>query len=159
MTEHDVKKTLRELKKLELVVRYGISYNFIQNNQNIDTIDTFPLVWHDFFQLGGKNRGTQASPRYRMADLTKLSRDELKHVIDEYWFYVYYQIYCRSGRQMLDMPSPELLTYLELPLTATNDQVKRRFRELCKLYHPDQGGNEAKFIELMHMMEEHQQNL
>jgi len=158
MTEHDVKKTLRELKKLELVVRYGISYSFIQKNQNIDTNNAFPLVWNSFFYLGGRTCSCNANARYRISELINMTRDEVKNVIDEYWFNVYYQIYCRSGKQMFDMPSPELLSYLELPMTATDDMVKKRFRELCKRYHPDQGGSEEKFIELMHMMEEHQQN-
>lgn len=34
---------------------------------------------------------------------------------------------------------------LALPLTATADEVKTRWRELASLYHPDNGGDAAKF--------------
>lgn len=38
--------------------------------------------------------------------------------------------------------------FLNLELNATQDDVKKRYRELAVVYHPDKGGNNDKFIEL-----------
>ena len=53
---------------------------------------------------------------------------------------------------MLDVQEPELLSYLGLPFDADKSLIKKRFRKLCKTYHPDDGGDIDKFIELMDMM-------
>lgn len=37
---------------------------------------------------------------------------------------------------------------LGLPETATLAEIKSRYRELAQLYHPDKGGDEARFREL-----------
>ena len=34
---------------------------------------------------------------------------------------------------------------LGLPDTATPDEVKAKWRELCMIHHPDRGGNEVEF--------------
>jgi len=34
---------------------------------------------------------------------------------------------------------------LGLPDTATPDEVKAKWRELCMIYHPDRGGNSVEF--------------
>ena len=36
---------------------------------------------------------------------------------------------------------------LGLPEDASNDQIKKAFKEIAKKEHPDRGGNEAKFKE------------
>lgn len=38
--------------------------------------------------------------------------------------------------------------FLGLPTTATSAEVKARWRELCRLHHPDRGGNAVEFHEL-----------
>lgn len=37
---------------------------------------------------------------------------------------------------------------LQLPPTATPDEVKTRWRQLCMVHHPDRGGNPVEFDEL-----------
>ena len=61
-------------------------------------------------------------------------------------------MYQEKGILMLDVQEPELLSYLGLPFDADKSLIKKRFRELCKTYHPDDGGDIDKFIELMDMM-------
>lgn len=39
-------------------------------------------------------------------------------------------------------------TKLGLPDTATPDEVKVRWRELCMVHHPDRGGNPVEFDEI-----------
>jgi len=36
-------------------------------------------------------------------------------------------------------------TILGLPVTATPDEVKAKWRELCSIHHPDRGGNAVDF--------------
>jgi len=37
---------------------------------------------------------------------------------------------------------------LGLPETATPDEVKAKWRQLCMIHHPDRGGNSCEFDEL-----------
>lgn len=37
---------------------------------------------------------------------------------------------------------------LGLPETATPDEVKAKWRELCMIHHPDRGGNPVEFDEI-----------
>lgn len=37
---------------------------------------------------------------------------------------------------------------LGLPATATPDEVKAKWRELCMVHHPDRGGNPVEFDEI-----------
>lgn len=37
---------------------------------------------------------------------------------------------------------------LGLPETATPDEVKTKWRELCMIHHPDRGGNPCEFDEI-----------
>ncbi len=38
----------------------------------------------------------------------------------------------------------QALSVLGLPLTATPQQIKRRYRSLAKRYHPDRGGDQRQ---------------
>ena len=40
------------------------------------------------------------------------------------------------------------LDVLGLPDTATPDEIKARWRELCMIHHPDRGGNPCDFNEI-----------
>jgi DnaJ-domain-containing protein 1 len=40
------------------------------------------------------------------------------------------------------------LSVLNLDLNATIDDVKKSYRSLCMVYHPDKGGSSEKFIEV-----------
>jgi len=147
MKERELKQKIRRLKKLEIKIRYGFSEEFIKNNSNADKIDKLPLVWKDFFA------GSRA--RYKFEDLKKMDKDGIKRVFEEYWFFVYYKIYHDKGLYSNQMPQPELLEYLGLPYDADQEALKKRFRQLCKLYHPDEGGDQDKFIELMKIKEKY----
>ena len=45
--------------------------------------------------------------------------------------------------------NPELLNWTGLPPNAGSAEIKKKFRELAKKNHPDAGGDESRFIELM----------
>jgi DnaJ-class molecular chaperone len=44
-----------------------------------------------------------------------------------------------------DLILRQALSLLELTLPVTQEQLKARYRELAKLYHPDLGGDETTF--------------
>ena len=80
-----------------------------------------------------------------------MTREQLKAVIDEYWAYVYGELFQESVIQGRLLYNREALIQLGLPFDADEAAVKKRFRELAKQYHPDVGGDAAKFIELMNL--------
>src|SRR5205807_9038903 len=59
----------------------------------------------------------------------------------------------RSSDLTADLYDPALLSLLGLPAYASAQELKSRFRELAKRYHPDCGGDSEKFIELMDVYE------
>lgn len=149
MDARELKQTIRKLKRLELMSRYGFSKEFLDRNLSGQYIDKLPLVWKDFFDLGNSN----PKARYSFLKLEKMDKEQIKQVIGEFWFLVYYHMYCERGTQMVSIQAPELLSYLGLPFDADQTSVRKRFRELCKTCHPDEGGDPEKFIELMRMKE------
>ncbi|HWT27387.1 MAG TPA: DnaJ domain-containing protein [Mobilitalea sp.] len=149
MQRNELKQKIRKLKKLELKFRYGFSYQYIEKNTSTNLFDKLPLVWKEFFDL----HGTDKKARYGISSLEQMDKEELKQVFDEFWFQVYYRMYQENGIVMMDVQDPELLSFLGLPYDADKSMIKKRFRELCKTYHPDEGGDTEKFMQLMEMME------
>ena len=78
-----------------------------------------------------------------------MNRDEYKNVVDAYFARVYYEIYSHTGITDEIIFDTELLSLLDLTPVANEVDVKKRFRELAKEYHPDTGGDATKFINLM----------
>jgi len=154
MDEKELKQKIRRLKKLEIKLRYGFSEEFINKNSNTDKIDRLPLVWKEFFDLSSSGQGSSKA-RYNFNDLRQMNKDGIRRVFEEYWFFVYYRIYRDNGIFNAGLPQPELLEYLGLPYDADEVALKKRFRELCKKYHPDEGGDPQKFIELMNIKEKY----
>lgn len=136
----DLKRKLRNLKKLEIRIRSGNAGNYAGMPQNK------PLVWEEFFDVNG-NGGSRA--RYTLKDLAAASKEEYKNIIAEYFFGVYYRFYMENGIVNLNFYDPEILRWMGLPPDAGFDDIKKRFRELAKKYHPDTGGDGSRFIELM----------
>lgn len=152
MEEKQLKQKIRKLKRLELKFRYGFSKEFIEKGSSADKIERLSLVWKDFFDLEGSGRKTA---RYTLGELLVMDKDQLKQVFGEFWFFVYYRMYRDNGLPTADMQEPELLNFLGLPYDADQAAVRKRFRELCREYHPDDGGDSDKFIELMKIKEKY----
>jgi hypothetical protein len=150
--KNNIKRTIRELKVMELVNRYGFSYDFIKKNPLAVQSKSNSLVWNTFFDLK-ENKPEKSKVRYSIYDLERMDKDAIKEVIEEYWFHVYYQIYKEKGIPAYETQDPRLLAYLGLPYNADSACVKKRFRELIKKYHPDSGGDTEKFLELMDMVD------
>ncbi len=130
MENVEVKRKLRELKRLELKIRYG----------------KLPLFWNAFFDL---QETSIRKAKYTLRDLVSMSHDEFKQVIGEYWSFVYNKLFNEYDLQAGINYDTGILLKWGLPYDADAAAVKKRFRELAKLYHPDTGGDADQFIALM----------
>lgn len=139
----EIKRKLRGLKKLEMKVRLNSlelnSKKSFRNSKNIE------LVWDKFFDLKGES--TKAV-KYTINQLSLMTKVEFKDVINDYFYHVYYWCYKESGFIDNYIVDSEILTQLGLPIIETSE-IKKKFRELAKIYHPDNGGDSDKFNTLM----------
>lgn len=149
MDQREIKQKIRKLKKLELKFRYGFSFEYIERKGSSGSSDSLPLVWKEFFSLNSIDSG---KAKYTLPMLERMDTEQLKRVIDEFWFHLYFRIYQERGFRM-ELQEPGLMDYLGLPYDADQNMVRKRFRELCRQFHPDEGGDQDKFIELLDMME------
>ncbi|MGB3989777.1 MAG: J domain-containing protein [Acetivibrionales bacterium] len=143
----EIKRKLRRLKKLEIRIRFGGAFHAV--NYTADVISKsgrIRLVWDDFFSLGDKSN---PGAKYRLADIAAMDREEYKNVVDEFFFNVYYRYYTENGITGAHLYDPDTLDWMGLPPDATAEDIKKRFRELAKKYHPDTGGDSRDFIRLM----------
>ena len=131
----DIKRKLRELKRLELKIRYG----------SVE-LKRPSLVWDIFFDLHEISAG---KAKYTLKNLANISHDEYKNVISEYWSFVYNELFSENDLHNGINYDTSILLQLNLPFDADEKAVKKRFRELAKLYHPDTGGDANKFIALI----------
>jgi hypothetical protein len=127
---------LRQLKKVEARIRFG--------DQPVPPGRT--LIWNQFFST---RTWDDVQVRYPLCMLVGLDRERRKEVFEEYLSWVYFQYYRENGLTVTNLYDPRLLSLLGLPPGATTQDIKRRFRTLAKRYHPDHGGESARFIELM----------
>lgn len=136
MMTTELKRKLRQLKKLEAQLRFGDS-EFTKYKK---------YIWDEYFSTKCQN---DKSVKYNMNSLLVMNHEELKEVFDEYFVYVYFQYFKENGMAMEGMYDVGLLSALGLPPEASIGMIKSRFRELAKKYHPDLGGDSDKFIELL----------
>ncbi len=131
----DIKRKLRELKRLEQKIRYGNA-----------PPPKAPLVWDTFFAL--QETGAEKA-KYTLDSLAGMDRETFKRVVGEYWSFVYAAFFQENGWQPGIRYDTKVLLQWGLPANADEAAVKRKFRELAKLYHPDTGGEADQFIAFM----------
>ena len=130
-----LKHKIRRLKRLEIKIRF----------QDRDK-NGAALVWDSFFDLRDPPAG---KAKYTLSVLASLNREALKSVIDEYFARVYFEFFNDNDISAANVYDPETLAKLDLPFYAGAGDIKKRFRELAKIYHPDAGGDTVRFVELM----------
>ena len=135
MNFDEVKTKLRKLKRLEIKLRL-----------NDKTSPPSSLVWDSFFDL---HEAGKSKSKYSLAMLTSMSKEEYECVINEYLSFLYTEMFKETCSQPLTTYDSDALIQLGLPYDAGEKEIKRRFRELAMLYHPDTGGDAGKFIEMM----------
>ena len=155
MNSDDIKRKIQRLKKLELKLRFPNVNNYINIQSNLDIAHSnlnktqSRLVWDEFFS---SKEDCSKNVKYPIKRLVLMNKDEIRNVISEYFYHVYYRIYQESGQTDFSFYDSEILSQLGLPEYAVLSEVKKKYRELAKLYHPDTGGDSEKFIELMKLI-------
>src|SRR5258708_34382846 len=81
LTVSQLKRKLRQLRQLELTLRFG---------QQLPP-DHPQLIWDRFFSTKTSDRDPP-SVKYPLAQLLQLEHDQLKAVVDDYFFRVFSQI-------------------------------------------------------------------
>jgi hypothetical protein len=143
----EIKRKLRKLKKMEIRIRFSNSFDYSEHNEALFAKPhNATLVWDEFFDL---HEACTGNAKYSIIELAEMNKDEFKNVVSEFFFYIYYRFYKENGIVNVNLYDPDLLTQMGLPIDADSTAVKKKFRELAKKYHPDTGGDSAKFIELM----------
>ena len=132
MEVRELKHKLRQLKKIERIVRFG-------------SADAGPagqrkrLLWDSFFSDRDGIR-----PKYPLETLLIMNSEGRKRAFADYLYTVYTEGYRERGMLFPAEFDVRALFDFDLPAGATREDVKRRFRELAKIVHPDHGGsNEA----------------
>jgi hypothetical protein len=135
LDEIEIKRKLRKLKRLEIDLRL-----------NVKMQPYSVLIWDIFFDLHNVSKGRA---KYPLAKLLSADSEKYKRIIDEYLSFVYSEIYKENETQKIKRYDSDALVQLDLPFDANEMDIKRRFHELAKIYHPDTGGDTGKFIKLM----------
>src|SRR5215813_12621992 len=110
LTVPQLKRKLRQLKQLELTIRFGRPSAPAQST----------LLWDVYFSTKAAD---PSSVKYPLSHLLPLEHQELKAVFDEFCFRLYSQIYQDQGRTHLDAYDPQVLALLGLPPYAGIDEI------------------------------------
>ncbi len=142
----EIKRKLRELKRFELKMYSASSKQEFDSNFSPVKNNNIDLIWSKYFDLKEEN---QKHVKYTIQQLMIMNKEDFKAVMNEYICHLYYWYYVKKGFSNSYNMDEEFLAQLGLPVYADPDEIKRKFRELAKLYHPDNGGDSDKFIEIM----------
>lgn len=134
----ELKRKLRSLKRLERRMRF----------RYLSTHEQAPLVWNTYFSTS-----SHLNNRYSFDILLQADRMERKRIFEEYLYAVFMQHFREEGISFMAFHDPEILSFFGLSPYASLTDIKKRFRELAHLYHPDKGGDAEKMIELLDMYE------
>jgi len=145
----DLKRKLRALKKFEMKIRFENRKNIKKgkgNSYSYSGNDNMELVWNSFFDL---KDSAKTNAKYNIKTLSAMTKDEIKNAINEYLCHLFY-CFCRENGDSYDLLTDlDLLTALGLPSYSDYEDVIKKFKELIKTYHPDNGGDAEKFLEIM----------
>ena len=138
-----VKRTIRNLKKSEIRIRFSQNSTDFSKNSS--------LIWDVFFDL---KEPYIKGAKYTLDKLCRMNKVDFKRVVEEFYWNVYYRLFKDSYYGKKQAYEINALSKLGLPPLANMDDIKKRFRELAKKYHPDMGGSREEFIELYKIYDE-----
>jgi hypothetical protein len=139
----EIKRKLREIKKLEIKIR---SNNLKSHKASTFHKNGIELVWNRFFYL---KDSSDKDVKYTLDMLSLMTKEKFADVIEEYFYHVYYWYYKERGIADNSFIDIDILTELGLPMDSNYDDVIKSFRERVKAYHPDNGGDVGKFLDIM----------
>lgn len=131
-----LKHKLRQLKKVEDKIRF----------EHVSNTSSKKYVWNEYFSTKSIDDSTVKYPMRKLLDFDK---QELKEVFEEYFYSVYFRKYQDMGLYFDEIQDPSILSYFGLAPGASVEDIKKKFRELAKKYHPDYGGSNEKMIEIL----------
>ncbi|WP_276536724.1 J domain-containing protein [Tissierella carlieri] len=131
-----LKHKLRQLKKVEDKIRFEYAGGRVSKK----------YVWDEYFST---KLIDDMTVKYPISKLLNLHKQELKEIFEEYFYSVYFQKYKDIGLDFDEIQDPSVLDYFGLTPGASIDDIKKKFRELAKKYHPDHGGSSEKMIEVL----------
>ena len=131
-----LKHKLRELKKAEGKIRL----------EHISDTTSQKYVWDEYFSTKSIN---DLNVKYPIWKLINFDKQALKEAFEEYFYSVYFRKYKDIGLDFDEIQDPGVLNYFGLAPGASVDDIKKKFRELAKRYHPDCGGSSEKMIEVL----------
>ena len=137
MDERSLRRKLRQLKEVELIVRYGTAKTDKEEQRA-------GLIWNTFF----KGRGGRKA-KYPFELLLIMNNEGRRRVFADYLYTVYTEVYKEKGMLFPSGIDYQALFDFDLPANATNEDIKRRFRELAKIAHPDHGGSNEAMVALL----------
>lgn len=144
MNRDELIRKLRQLKKQEVAIRF--CHRPMREGDH--------LIWSEFFSTN-EHASDVAYPLPMLLTMDHLMR---KEVFDCLFFAIYHQYYKENGLPLTDLFERESLEALGLSSAATAEDVKKRFKELAKLHHPDKGGESTVFIEILEAYEKLKRN-
>lgn len=127
-----LKRKLRDLKKIEKSIRCYLK-------SDVD------LIWNKYFSTKSENNNV----KYNLSILASVDHITRKEIFEEYFYEIYYIYMNENNFCYQSLYNPELLDLFDLSPYSTIDEIKKRFKELAKKYHPDLGGDNDKMIQLL----------
>lgn len=107
--------------KFDLEILYERSISIFTNSRNIDT-----------------SFGADIFLKKHLQDLIKYNKISLKKITQEYRQRFYYELFGKFKREgKMDSDTRKLLEFFQLEDNATLKDLKKRFKELLLVYHPD----------------------
>lgn len=111
--------------KFDLEILCERSISIFTNSRNIDT-----------------SFGAEIFLKKYLQNLIKYNKISLKQITREYRQRFYYELFGKFKREgKMDLETRKLLDFFELEDTATLKDLKKRFKELLLIYHPDVNKN------------------
>lgn len=137
LDEKTLKRKLRQLKRIELIIRFGTTTIGKEEKR-------IYLTWDSFFRDKDGNKA-----RYPFHILLTMNAEARKRVIADYLYTVYTKVYEEKGMLFPVGIDYQALFDFDLPANASKEDIKKRFRELAKIAHPDHGGSHDAMIVLL----------
>ena len=126
----ELKRKLRALRNLEK----KLQKESVSNSARHGSCCQQELLWSTYFDLG---EGNKKPAKYSLLQLERMSREELKAVMDDFLCL----IFTHYGAAAMERENDGVQV-------TQCEEVRKEMRELLKKCHPDNGGDSEQFIKV-----------